>query len=551
MTFKKFSNYLEQLEDTPSTNDMVEVLATMLSELELDETAQAVYLSLGHLGPLYQPILFNMSEKLVLRAIAQAFNINEKDVSTKNKTLADIGDLALELHPGTDVKTHSVRDVYQLLVAIAIDEGEGSVERKIAKTADLLTQLSPLESKFVARIIVDKLRMGFGEATIMDALSWMVNHDKKARKEIEYAFNVFPDIGQIAHNIKKDGLNCLTDITIAPGVPIRPAKSERLATPEKIVEKLEEFAVEPKMDGFRAQIHVWSDNGKRQVKIYSRNLNDTTAMFPEIVKSAKQLPIKSGVFDSEAIAYNPETDEFLPFQETVKRRRKHGVEQMSSEIPLRAFIFDALYLDGVSLLDEPFTERFSKMTSIGIPEESVIEVTRHTVVNTVEKLRTLFDQYVSEGLEGIMCKKMDATYQAGARNFNWVKYKRATDKELDDTIDAIVLGYYFGRGQRARFGIGAFLIGVMNKETGTIESLAKVGTGLTDEEWVSIREKIDSYRVGSKPSTYNIHANLTCDVWVKPAVVVEIAADEITRSPSHSASGSYFKEDGVGLALRF
>ncbi|MCA9390618.1 DNA ligase, partial [candidate division WWE3 bacterium] len=229
-----------------------------------------------------------------------------------------------------------------------------------------------------------------------------------------------------------------------------------------------------------------------------------------------------------------------------------GVEEKSQEIPLRAFIFDVLYLDGVDLISVGAQERFEKLSALPF-DDNTLSLTRHTIVNELSEFRKLFDQYVSEGLEGIMCKKLDSEYQAGSRNYNWVKYKRATERELSDTIDAVIMGYYAGRGQRAKFGVGAFLIGLIDPDSGKIQTLAKVGTGLSDDDWISLKKEMDMYQVVEMPATYSVHPNLTPDVWIRPALVVEVGADEITKSPIHTAAQNIIQEKDFegGLALRF
>ncbi len=550
MQFKHLAQFLSQLEQTSSSNEMIILTADFISRLEQNEIAPALYLTVGRLGPLYDRIEFGISEKLVMRSIAQAFSLDLNILQKQFKTKGDLGDVAeaLATHPK---KGLSILEVYEQLVILAKTSGKGSIEGKVTLLADMYKSMSSIERKYITRIILERLRTGLAEAKILDALSWVLVGDKSLRGAVEDAYNVLPDIGRIAELCVGEGVESLKAVSITPGIPIRPAQSERLPTPEKIVEKLSTFAVEPKMDGFRVQVHVFGKGKNRQVKLYSRNLNETTHMFPDIVAAAAILPVDEAIFDSEALAFNPDTNEFLPFQETVKRRRKHEIEKMQSKVPLRVFLFDVLYLNGKSLLYTPAQERFDMLSHIDLTKQTVCHLTRHHIVDSVEKLRELFDLYISEGLEGIMCKKLDAEYQAGSRNFNWVKYKRATEQSLADTVDAVVMGYYAGQGQRNRFGIGAFLVGVYDEETGTFKTLAKIGTGLSDEQWRDMKQRLDVCRVDDVPKTYVVHQNLAPDVWTLPKVVVEVAADEITRSPIHTAAKREDSLDGSGLALRF
>jgi DNA ligase-1 len=418
---------------------------------------------------------------------------------------------------------------------MAQEEGGGSQERKISKTAQLLSSLDPLSARFVARVPTGNLRLGFSDMTILDALSFMERGDKSARGEIEAAFNVTVDIGKIAKAVKQKGVAGLKGITPEPGTPIRPSLAERLPSAEKILEKVgDKVIVEPKYDGFRAQVHL----KKGEVIIFSRNLENTTAMFPDIVEGVRKIKVDSAIFDGEAIAYDAKSGKFLPFQETAQRKRKYGIEEAVKNLPLKLFVFDILYKDGKSLLGLPFSQR-RKILEATVPKIDGVEVTRQEVTGDPETIRDLIKKYLSEGLEGALIKKIDAPYKAGARGYHWVKYKKTTEGGVADTIDCLVMGVNRGRGKRAGFGVGAFLVGV--KDASKFKTTSKIGTGLSDEQWRELDRRSKSLEMKNKPEVYEVDKNLIPDVWVRPSLVVEILADEITKSPIHTA----------GLALRF
>ena len=171
----------------------------------------------------------------------------------------------------------------------------------------------------------------------------------------------------------------------------------------------------------------------------------------------------------------------------------------------------------------------------------------------------MFQDAISRGLEGVMAKKLDGIYRAGARDWNWIKFKRSYAGKLDDTIDAVVMGYDYGQGKRNTFGIGDFLIGIYEKRSDTFKTIAKIGTGLSDEEWREMKKRCNALKTKAKPARFDVDKMMECDVWVKPEMVVVIRADEITRSPVHTAgrklkpskSGSAFDVDVPGFALRF
>jgi DNA ligase-1 len=538
MKFKELSAYLEKLEKTPSRNEITEILATLFNKASPSEIDKIVYLVLGQLAPNYRGIVLNLAERMMYRVIAQAYDEDVNRIKATFKKQGDLGNVAESFNQRED-SAISVNDVYDKMVAVANEGGEGSQERKVSLMAKLLGELDTLSTRFVARIPVGKLRLGFSDMTILDALSFMVKGDKSARGQIEKAFNVRVDTGWVAKLIKEKGLSGLDKIEPLPGIPIRPSLCERLPSAEKILEKVGTTVyVEPKYDGFRSQVHIFEEDGEKKVLIFSRNLESTTAMFPDLVEAAKRIKVKNAIFDAEAIGYDDKSDRFLPFQETIQRKRKHGVAEAAVNFPLRLFVFDVLYKDGKSYLDEPFSERRKVLEKVELGGGK-IEITRQISASEPGPIRDLIKEYLSEGLEGAVIKKIDAPYKAGARGYHWVKYKKTTEKGVADTIDCLVMGVNRGKGKRAGFGAGAFLVGV--KDGTEFKTVSKIGTGLTDEQWREIDRRTTKLAVKEKPSEYGVAKNLTPDIWTKPSLVVEILADEITKSPIHTAN----------LALRF
>jgi len=301
--------------------------------------------------------------------------------------------------------------------------------------------------------------------------------------------------------------------------------------------------VQYKYDGLRAQIHK---DGK-QVTIFSRNLEDQSHMFPELIEGTlRQVRAESAILDAEALAYNATSEEFLPFQETTRRRRKHGIEALAEQLPLKAFVFDILYKDGTSLLDTPLSERLKILEETLHPADDTLMLTASHTMEDAHSLTLLFDESISKGLEGLVVKKPESRYEAGARNFNWVKLKRHSAGALNDTIDCVLLGYLYGRGKRAALGAGSLLVGVYDPERDLFVTVTKIGTGLSDEQWRSIQERTKGLEVDHRPA--RVSSLIEPSVWVEPQLVLEVLADEITRSPTHTA-GKVGAEPGY--ALRF
>jgi DNA ligase-1 len=219
---------------------------------------------------------------------------------------------------------------------------------------------------------------------------------------------------------------------------------------------------------------------------------------------------------------------------------------MAEQLPLKAFVFDILYKDGVSLLDTPLAERLKILDETIHPADEILMLTASHIVKYASRLTLLFDEAISKGLEGLVVKKLESRYEAGARNFNWVKLKRHSAGALNDTIDCVLLGYLFGRGKRAALGAGSLLVGLYDPERDQFVTVTKIGTGLSDEQWRSIRERTKGLEVDHRPA--RVSSLIEPSVWVEPQLVLEVLADEITRSPTHTAG----KVGGEpGYALRF
>jgi len=537
MKFRQLAEYLERLEATASRNEITRILADLFNKTSAQEIDKVIYLVSGQLAPSYVGLDFNVAEKMMMRIISRAYGVDLGKVKAEFKKKGDLGVVAEEFAK-TKGRELSVLEVYGELLQMANEGGGGSQERKVAQMAQLLSSLDPSSVRFVARIPVGNLRLGFSDMTILDALSVMLTGDKSARREIETAFNVTVDVGKIAVQLKEKGLKGIKDVKPVPGVPIRPSLAERLPSAEKMLEKVgATVAVEPKYDGFRAQVHIWNEGGQK-IKIYSRNLENTTSMFPDLVTAIAEIKVDSAIFDAESIAFDSKTHKFLPFQETAQRKRKYGIEEAIKRLPLKLFIFDILYKNGVSLLDKPFSERRKILLST-VPTTNGLEVTRQEIVSDPDRIRDLIKEYLSEGLEGALIKKIDASYKAGARGYHWVKYKKTTESGVADTIDCLVMGVNKGKGKRSGFGAGTFLVGV--RDGANFKTTSKIGTGLTDVQWRELNKKTQKLRISKAPEEYIVDRNLEPDTWCKPSLVVEILADEITKSPIHAA----------GLALRF
>jgi DNA ligase-1 len=541
MTFAELSTYLDRMEGTRSRNELVKTLAELYGKTSPGEIQPVTYLIQGRLVPFFEPVEMGMGEKLVLAAIAQACDRPVDEVTRLFNKLGDLGLVAEQVATPPARKAPSITDVHARLMEVAAAAGPGSVEKKRTGFASLLRDLDARSAKHLVRMALGRLRLGIGDPTVLEALSFAKAGDRSLRPALEAAYNRTSDLGLIARTFWTEGEKGVAGLKITVGRPIRPQLAERLPNPEAVIKKLGSVGVEPKYDGIRVQIHKKGS----EVRIFSRNLEDFSLMFIELVAAAKKLQDRNLILDGEAIGYNAESEEYSMFQQTASRRRQHGIEEAAASLPLVAFVFDVLYRGGKDLTPLPYGERYEMLDEV-LGGSKVLTPAPLTTTDSAEQLtRTLLDN-ISKGLEGVVVKRMDSPYQAGARNFNWVKLKRTTSGQLNDTVDLVLLGYYFGKGKRTEFGLGALLAGVYDSEHDRFETITKIGTGLSDAGWREIHQRADKLQVEEKPA--RVRSLLTPDVWLKPEVVVEVLADEITPGTNHTAGKV---GDRPGYALRF
>jgi DNA ligase 1 len=549
--FSRLAHTFEELEGTSSRLTLIELLTQLFRSIERpEEIEQICYLVQGRVAPFFEALEMGMAEKSVARSIAIAYHTTPEHVEALYATLGDLGLVAGQVNreAGMVPTALSVDKVFLGLKAIAQTAGKGAIEQKSARLADLLTRVDSVSAKYVVRILLGNLRLGIGDATVLDALAKARWNSARKRKLLEGAYHKTSDLGLIARTIfehpgEEEAERAVAALDIQVGKPVHSQLAERLPSAEAIIAKMGVVVAQYKYDGLRAQIH----KDGQHVTIFSRNLEDQSHMFPELIAGTLgQVRAERVILDAEALAYNATSEEFLPFQETTRRRRKHGIEALAEQLPLKAFVFDILYKDGVSLLDTPLQERLKILEETIHPADDTLMRTASHTVSDAHTLTLLFDEAISKGLEGLVVKKQESRYEAGARNFNWVKLKRHSAGALNDTIDCVLLGYLYGRGKRAALGAGSLLVGLYDPEQDQFVTVTKIGTGLSDEQWRSIRQRTKGLEVDHRPA--RVSSLIEPSVWVEPQLVLEVLADEITRSPTHTA-GKVGAEPGY--ALRF
>ncbi len=552
MLFKELSQYYDKLSSISSRLSMIDLMAEVFKKADKDEVKNIIYITQGVLAPPYEGMEFGMAEKTVEESIAIATGLKKEEVEKEYRKQGDMGLAAQALKEKTRMKGMregrlTVNEFYGTMKKIAGLSGSGSKELKIKSLASVVGAASPQEAKYAAKYPLDELRLGLGDATMLEALSLAYCGTRDKKTELENAYNICSDLGLVGETISSKGIDAIERFRVTLFKPIRPALAERLPTAEEIIEKMHgKAAVEQKYDGFRCQIH----KDGRKVRIFSRRLENTTEMFPDLVKAAiEEVKGDRLILDGEALAYNDETQEFLPFQETIQRKRKHGIEKAVEELPLRLFAFDIMMLDGEDLMAEPYHKRREVLERV-LKGSTTVQPSTRIVTTKPKELEEFFERSIENGLEGIVAKELDARYIAGARKFSWIKMKRSYKGELNDTVDLVIVGYYRGKGMRSEFKFGGLLCATYNEKRDMFETISRIGSGFTEKQMVELKKTLEKQVVKSKPA--RLDAIVEPDFWVYPKYVVTVKADEITKSPTHTC-GRQMQKDGTeaGFALRF
>ncbi|MGC8586108.1 MAG: ATP-dependent DNA ligase [Candidatus Micrarchaeia archaeon] len=552
MLFKELVGYYDQLEEVSSRLKMISILTETFKKAKPSEIAHIIYITQGVLAPPFEGIEFGVADKMAEEAIANATGYTKEAVESMYKKSGDLGNVAKELKAETKLKnlkaiSYSIEEFYSKMHEIASTSGEGSKARKIKLLSELIANGTPEEVKYIVRYPLGQLRMGVGDATILEALSLAFTGSREFKERLERAYNICSDLGYVGSEIANKGKEAILNFKVSLFKPIRPALAERLPTAQEILEKMHgKAAVEQKYDGFRLQVH----KNENEIKLYSRRLENTTDMFPDILEAVrKEMPAKRIIFEGEAIAYNEVTGELFPFQETIQRKRKHNISEKIEELPLHLFAFDIMYYEGKDYLNEPYEKRRELLEQL-LKNGNIIRPTTRIITSSPKELEEFFERSIENGLEGIVAKDLNAPYIAGARKFSWIKMKRSYKGELTDTLDLVIVGYFLGRGSRAEFKFGGLLCAVYNKKRDMFETITKLGTGFTEAQMTELKEKLDKIKVNNKPA--RVDSIIEPDFWVTPKYVVVVKADEITKSPTHTC-GREKQPDGteVGYALRF
>ena len=551
MDFNSLVETFEQMEQTSSRIALTGHLVTLLKKTPADIIDKVTYLIQGKLYPDYEGVEMGVAEKMVLRAIASSSGKDVSDIVRIYQKTGDLGEATLEVMKSKSQSTlfsepMTVERVYSTFDKVAHTTGAGSQEIKLRLISSLLNDAMATESCYIIKFVMGQLRLGIADYTVLDALAIAFTGNKANRKALENAYNVSSDLGTVAKLLATKGLEAVSSIKITLFKPIRPMLAERVRTAEEALERMGSRAsVEYKLDGERVQVH----KGKDRVELFSRRLEKITSHYPDVANALKS--IKSEVIlEGEVVAINVETEEYLPFQELMHRRRKYGVEEAMESYPVVMNFFDVLYFDGKSRTDMPYLERRKLLKKIIDKikiQNNKLRLIKQTIAAEPYEIDRFMLTAIENGCEGVMIKHLSSTYRAGAREYAWVKLKREYTSDFADTLDLVIVGALYGRGRRAG-KYGALLLAAYDHNADMFRSVTKVGTGFTDLHIEQFYKELEKHIVSQRHA--RVDTGMEMDIWFEPKIVIEVIASEITLSPSHTAAKNTIRA-GYGLALRF
>jgi DNA ligase-1 len=551
LKFSVIADAYEKIEATSKRLEMTDLLVDLLRNTPKELIGKVAYLTQGRIYPDFVDIEIGVAEKSATKALARASGRKETDVEDDIKRTGDIGETAQKFLGSKRQVTFfqeplTVQKVYETLDKMAGTSGSGAVDLKLSMLAGLLAGATPKEAKYIMRTVTGNLRLGIADMTVLDALAIGYGGGKDTRELVERAYNICSDLGRVAETIARQGIEGIKGFRVSIDEPIRPMLAERLSSPEEILEKLGGKCIaEYKYDGERLQAHKKGE----KVTLYSRRLENISSQYPDAIGLFKKhVKAREAILECECVAVDPDTGEMRPFQELMHRRRKYGIEKAIEDYPVSLFFFELLYVDGKDLTFEAYPARRKELEKV-IEKSDRTRTANYMIAKEADALEKFFQEAIENGCEGLVCKSVgkDSVYQAGARGWLWIKYKRDYKSEMTDTVDLVVVGAFHGRGKRAG-AYGALLLAAYNPENDTFETVTKCGTGFTDEDLAKLPKMLQKHIVQHKHPRVN--STLEADVWFEPNVTIEILGAEITLSPIHTCAVDSVRK-GSGLAIRF
>lgn len=526
MLYSELASVYEKLEATAKRLEKKEIIADFLKKASESDLENIMYLLQGKVFPVTDERKIGMSSQTIIKSIALATGNNAEKVTKLWKKIGDLGLVAEQMISAKKQRTLyskklDVKKVFDNIKQMPELIGKGTVSKKINLASELLTSASPLEARYIVRTILEAMRIGVAEGTLREAIATAYGADVK---EVEHAYSMLVDYVEVAKLAKKHNLK---KAELVPGRAFEPMLAIKAETFEEAFEALGKPAqFEYKIDGFRLEIH--KTNGK--ISLFTRRMENVTKQFPEIIQVIeKHVHASSFIIDSELVGYDSKSKKYLPFQSISQRiKRKYDIVKISKDFPVEIDSFDILYLNGKNLMHKPFSERRKILEKVVKQERTKIIVIPKLVTDNVKEAEKFYKESLKAGNEGVMIKKLDNIYVPGRHVGGWLKFK-----PVMETLDLVIVGAEWGEGKRATW-LSSFDLACRHENKFLL--IGKVGTGIKEKE----KEGVTFDQLTKELKPY-IEKEDKKHVTIKPKLVVEVAYEEIQKSPTYNS----------GWALRF
>jgi DNA ligase-1 len=518
--FSRLAHLGERLEQTSKRHEMAALLADFLRELSPAEIPSAVRLTIGQVFPEWDGRALNLSWKAVMAVVHMLTDTSTDARDQMSAQAVDGGEFVFLLLEETRRQSPispplTILEVFHTLEGIAETSGRGSRARKEALLRNLLERATPIEAKFLTKVIYQEMRHGVSEGLMINGIAKAAG----ARTHlVRRANQLWGDLGEVALVALTEGEDRLSKAAVRLFRPLKPMLAQTVEDLPGAFERFEgHMALEYKLDGARVQIHRQQD----QVRIYSRNLADVTTSLPDVVSEILNSPASTEfVLEGELIALDSHGRP-LPFQHLMRRfRRKHDIGAAINEIPVQLHLFDALYVDGKQLVDAPYQERWAALAKASRGLNQV----RRLLPRTLKEGEAFAHEAYHAGHEGVMVKDLSSAYSPGVRGQSWLKLKHLM------SLDLVIVAAEWGYGRRHGW-LSNYHLAALDQDTSDYLIVGKTFKGLTDTEFQDMTERLLALEWGRQRST----------VLVQPKVIVEVLFNEIQESSQYRS----------GFALRF
>jgi DNA ligase-1 len=514
------------LESTSKRLEKIEILANFLKKVSKKELKEIVYLAEGRLFPEWDKRKIGFSGRSMIKALSSSSGESSEKIETLFRKKGDLGLVAEVIFTKKKQmtlasKNLSTSKVLENIRKLAELEGKGTVSKKISFVSELLVNSNGEEAKYIVKTILENLRIGVSSGIIRDSIAKAF---KVEVNEVEEAGDLSGDYGEVAVLAKDKKLK---SISLSVGKPVRSMLALLAEDADESFKALGEVCqFENKIDGFRLQCH----GTKGKINLFTRRMEDVTKQFPDIVEFLKNVKAESYILDCEAVGYDPKTGKYLPFQAVSQRiKRKYDIEDMAKKFPMELHVFDVLYYNGKNLMGENLKERREVLEKIIKDKKRELKLSEKLVTKDKKKASDFFKKVLSQGFEGVMVKNLESKYRPGRYVGGWMKLKN-----ILEPLDLVILGAEYGEGKRAGW-LTSYVVAC--KSGDKFLEVGRVSTGIRELE---SEEKI-TYKEMTKLLEPLIISTEGKEVKVKEKIIIEVAYEEIQKSPKYSS----------GFGLRF